>query len=279
MQKIVILLTANKKTNHILLTAVIVDDEARNIALFSYYLEKYCPNIKLVASFLKKSKAIDYLLSKKPDILFLDIVLDHGSGFDILDEICCDDTQVVMCTAHDEFALRAIRYQVVDYILKPIEIQDLIATVDKIDKKLKSANGKQVYDAEVLSQFNLGSRNISQRFALSDRFSIDLISVEDIICVETHKGKEKTEVMLKSHDKNEFIIANVSIQEAEKKLQSTKTFFRVSRSTLVCVTAIKSILRNVQYTIVLSNEKRIFISRKGYRELVDFIEKTFETKV
>jgi len=70
-----------------LLTAVIVDDEARNIALFSYYLEKYCPNITLEASFSKKKNAINYLISKKPDILFLDIVLDEGSGFDILDEV------------------------------------------------------------------------------------------------------------------------------------------------------------------------------------------------
>jgi two-component system LytT family response regulator len=63
-----------------LFTAVIVDDEARNIALLSYYLEKYCPNIKLAASFTKKKTAVEYLISNKttnkPDILFLDIVLD-----------------------------------------------------------------------------------------------------------------------------------------------------------------------------------------------------------
>lgn len=262
-----------------MLTAVIIDDEARNIALLSYYLEKYCPNIKLVASFSKKGKAVEHLISNKPDILFLDIVLDQGSGFDILDEVGHDDMQVVMCTAHDEFALRAIRYQVVDYLLKPIEIQDLIATVEKVVNKLQNTNVKQVFDAQILSQFNGNSPKILQRFATSDRFSIDLIAVDDIICIETHKGKDKTEVVLKSHNKNEFILANVSIQEAEKKLKPSKTFFRVSRSTLVCITAIKSILRNVQYTIVMSNEKKIFISRKGYKALLEFIEKTFETKV
>jgi len=75
------------------------------------------------------------------------------------------------------------------------------------------------------------------------------------------------------------MLVNMSIQEIEKKLQPTKSFFRVSRTSLVCVSAIKSILRNAQYTIVLSNGKKIFISRKGYRVLVDFIEKTYETKV
>ncbi len=262
-----------------MLTAVIVDDEARNIALFSYYLEKYCPNIKLEASFSKKKNATKYLISNKPDILFLDIVLDEGSGFDILDEVSCNEMQVVMCTAHDEFALRAIRYQVVDYLLKPLEIQDLIATVNKIEKKLQSINGKQVFDPDLLTQLNAVKGGPSRRFTFSDRFSIDFISVDDIICVETHKGKDKAEMILKSHEKNDFMLVNMSIQEIEKKLQPTKSFFRVSRTSLVCVSAIKSILRNAQYTIVLSNGKKIFISRKGYRVLVDFIEKTYETKV
>ena len=70
-----------------LLTAEIVDDEARNIALLSYCLEKYCPEVSLVASFTKKSKAISHLRNNNHDILFLDIVIDVGSGFDILEEI------------------------------------------------------------------------------------------------------------------------------------------------------------------------------------------------
>ena len=75
----------------------------------------------------------------------MDVVLDKGSGFDILDEVGYENMQMVMCIAHDEFALRAIRYQVVDYLLKPIEIQDLIVTVNKIEAKSKSRNGKQVF--------------------------------------------------------------------------------------------------------------------------------------
>jgi two-component system LytT family response regulator len=64
--------------------------------------------VSLVASFTKKKKAISHLRNNKPDILFLDIVLDSGSGFDILEEIDHEDIRVVMCSAHDEFALKAI---------------------------------------------------------------------------------------------------------------------------------------------------------------------------
>ena len=106
-----------------MLSTVIVDDEARNIALLSHCLEKYCPEISLVASFTKKTKAISHLRNNKPDILFLNIVLDAGSGFDILDAIDYDEIHVVMCSAHDEFALKAIRYQVTDYLLKPLKFK------------------------------------------------------------------------------------------------------------------------------------------------------------
>lgn len=260
-------------------TAVIVDDEARNIALFSYYLEKYCPNITIEASFTKKARAVRHLISNKPDILFLDIVLDEGSGFDILDEVGHEDMQVVMCTAHDEFALRAIRYQVVDYLLKPLEIQDLIATVDKIEKKLKSTEGKQVFDASLFDQFDRLKLNTNNRFAFSDRYAIDFVSQDDILCIETHKGRDKSEVVLKHHEKGEYLLVNQTIFELEKKLTGNNAFFRVGRTCIVCISAISSILRNNRYILVLTNGKRIIISRKGYKALIDFIEKAHETKL
>lgn len=70
-----------------LLNAVIVDDEARNIALLSYCIEKYCPDISLITSFKKINKGYLFLRNNKPNILFLDIILDAGSGFDILEAI------------------------------------------------------------------------------------------------------------------------------------------------------------------------------------------------
>jgi two-component system LytT family response regulator len=94
------------------------------------------------------------LRNNKPDILFLDIVLDSGSGFDILEEIDHEDIRVVMCSAHDEFALKAIRYQVTDYLLKPLEIQDLISTVEKIEKRIAKYKKRQVYDSSHFTSFN-----------------------------------------------------------------------------------------------------------------------------
>ena len=89
--------------------------------------------------------ALEYLENednlRELDIIFLDMILDEGTGFNILDNIDYSGIHIVICTAHDEFALKAIQYEVVDYLMKPIEIQDLQNTIDKIrekDKKMKS---------------------------------------------------------------------------------------------------------------------------------------------
>ena len=261
-----------------LLTAVIVDDEARNIALLSYCLEKYCPEISLVASFTKKTKAISHLRNNKPNILFLDIVLDVGSGFDILKAIDYEDIHVVMCSAHDEFALKAIRYQVTDYLLKPLEIQDLISTVEKIQKRIKKHNERQVYDSSHFSSLNGSLAAINQRIAISEKSSVDFVSIDEILCVETHKGTHKSEIVLKHHAKREHIVVSKPLLEMEKKLPEN-IFFRVSRTSIVNVAAIRTIHRNVQYTLTLTNGYRIQIPRTGYKLLISFMEKIYETTI
>jgi two-component system LytT family response regulator len=259
-------------------TAVVVDDESRNIALFSYYLEKYCPDIKLLAAHTKKSKAITYLKQNKPDILFLDIVLDVGSGFDVLDAVGHEGMQVVLCTAHDEFALRAIRYQVVDYLLKPLEIQDLINTVDKIKQKLNGKEEQQVFDASLFSELQSKFSTAKQRLPLSNKGTIDFIETADILAVETIKSSAKCKVILRHHKKGEHIVINHKLLQMEEKLPKA-TFFRVGRTCIINASAIKTIHRNVQYICTLTNDHRIFISRKGYKELIDFVEKVYETKI
>ena len=261
-----------------MITAVIIDDEARNIALFSYYLEKYCPNVSLEACFTHKAKAINYLRSKKPDVLFLDIVLDNGSGFDILDEVGFNDMHVVLCTAHDEFALRAIRYQVVDYLLKPLEIQELISTVNLIEKKLEIKNNKQIFDASLFSQFAQSRVTSQQRFPIQNKGSIEFVLVEDIFSIESHKGTEKVEMTLRHHKKGEYTLINQTLAQMENKLPNS-VFHRVSRTCFVNVMAIESINRNTQYFCTLLNGHRFVIPRNGYKGLLRFMEKIYETTI
>ncbi len=118
--------------------------------------------------------------------------------------------------------------------------------------------------------------NINQRIAISEKSSVDFVSIDEILCVETHKGTHKTEIVLKHHVKREHIVVGKPLLEMEKKLPQS-IFFRVSRTSIVNVTAIRTIHRNVQHTLTLTNGYRIQIPRTGYKLLISFMEKIYQT--
>jgi DNA-binding LytR/AlgR family response regulator len=109
-----------------------------------------------------------------------------------------------------------------------------------------------------------------------EKSSVDFVSIDEILCVETHKGTHKTEIVLKHHAKRERILVGKPLLEMEKKLPQS-IFFRVSRTSTVNVTAIRTIHRNVQYTLTLTNGYRIQIPRTGYKLLISFMEKIYQT--
>jgi two-component system LytT family response regulator len=166
------------------LKCILIDDEPRNLELLTYYIEKYCPDLQIDAAFSERSKAEVYLKDEDNrsavDILFLDLILDEGTGFDLLDQMDYADIHIVICTAHDEFALKAIQYEVVDYLLKPIEIQDLQQTIEKIKDKLKH-DEKQVYDAEALSKFSNNGYGLDKPVIIKNKNAIELVSSKDIV--------------------------------------------------------------------------------------------------
>lgn len=139
------------------LKCISIDDEPRNLEQLTYNIEKYCTDLHVEATFSEWAVAEDYLKDESKryaiDILFLDLILDEGTGFDLLDQIDYADLHIVICTAHDEFALKAIQYEVVDYLLKPIEIQDLQNTIEKIKSKHQQEE-KPLYDVEAISKFS-----------------------------------------------------------------------------------------------------------------------------
>lgn len=177
-----------------------IDDEPRNLELLTYYIEKYCPDLQIDAAFSERSKAEVYLKDEDNrsavDILFLDLILDEGTGFDLLDQMDYADIHIVICTAHDEFALKAIQYEVVDYLLKPIEIQDLQQTIEKIKDKLKH-DEKQVYDAEALSKFSNNGYGLDKPVIIKNKNAIELVSSKDIVFIEASysEGSKSAVVM------------------------------------------------------------------------------------
>ena len=143
----------------------------------------------------------------------------------MLDAVGHEGLEVVLRTAHDEFAHRAIRYQVVDYLLKPLEIQDLINTVDKIKHRLNRKEDQHVFDASLFSEMKHNTETSKQRLPLINKGAIDFVDTADILSVESIKSSSRCKVVMRHHNKGAHILVSQTLMQIEEKLPKS-IFFR-----------------------------------------------------
>lgn len=120
--------------------SVVIDDEQSNTDLLVHFIQKYCPQLSVVGTSKTISEAKALIETEKPELIFLDIKLDEGTGFDLLDEIQETSFKIIFVTAFDEFAIKAFKYNAIDFLLKPIQIEDLIGAVESARQKIIKDN-------------------------------------------------------------------------------------------------------------------------------------------
>lgn len=247
-------------------TAVLVDDEPSNTELLSHFISKYCPSITIIGQAKTKEDAITIIPELSPDIVFMDIVLDEGTGFDVLEAIDTTNLQVIFVTAFDEFAIKAFRYNAVDFVLKPIEIEALIVAVNNAAERLE----KNQY---------IGDKSINALIEAmsSDKLNQDFIAIPSIEKIEFIKTN--TIIYCKSDGKyTEFYLCN------EKKIVSSKNlgeyesllddqiFFRIHNSYIVNLNFVKNINKAAGNYIELSGEITLPIAKRRQDSLHKFLK-------
>ncbi|MEI9807136.1 MAG: response regulator [Bacteroidota bacterium] len=106
-----------------------IDDESNSLEMMEWLLKTYCPQVHIEAMCNAASKGIDAINKYKPDLVFLDIEMPHMNGFDMLEQFDKLDFDVVFCTAYDQFAIKAFKYSALNYLLKPVDPEDLKETI------------------------------------------------------------------------------------------------------------------------------------------------------
>ena len=113
-------------------TAIIVDDEQNNRENLAHLLVKHCPQVEVMAEAATVAEALPKIRQLKPEVIFLDIEMPHGNGFSLLEKLGPVESKIIFVTAYDSYALNAIKFNALDYILKPIDPQELILAVEKL---------------------------------------------------------------------------------------------------------------------------------------------------
>ncbi len=247
-----------------MIKAIIVDDEQNCVEMLEWLLKTYCPMVNIVAMCNSGEQGIEAIHKHRPDLVFLDIEMPKMNGFAMLekfDELFFD---VVFTTAYNKFAIKAFRYSALNYLLKPVDPEDLQMTVKKLEDK-KTAVGKDQLNLLLENMKNLA--NPVQRIALSTGDGLIFVNTADIMYCQAESNY--TNVVLTN--KNKILVAK-TLKDIDETL-SGKDFFRVHNSFLININQIKKFVRGDGGYIVMNDDTQITIARSKREEFFDMFSK------
>jgi two-component system LytT family response regulator len=202
---------------------LIVEDEPKNIKILKKFLGDYFPEVQIVGEATNVQKAKELYYALQPELLILDIQLTTGNAFDLLDEIMPVACEIIFITAYDGYALKAFKYSAIDYLLKPINIEELRVAITKAEQKIGQKN-INIQLKQLIENFN--KPNIS-KIALSTDSEIRFISVNEIMYCSAMGIR--TSVHTSS---NQVFLTFRPIGEYEELLPG-ELFFRIHNSFLI----------------------------------------------
>ena len=240
--------------------AILIEDEARNREHLARVLEKHCPEVQLVAQAEDAIAGITAIKTHQPDLIFLDIEMPGGSGFDMLESLGQVDFEVIFVTAYDSYAIRAIRFCAMDYLLKPIKILELKSAVERVHKKRRETAHNLQLQAYLQ---NLKLTHSAQKLALPTQEKIEMVSISEIIRCQGERNY--TRFMLADGRK---LLVSKALGEYEELLEEFQ-FLRVHQSHLVNLQHIDSFIRKDGGYLIMSNEDNVAVSRRRKENLIE----------
>lgn len=246
-----------------MLEAVIVDDEVKALQSLSWELTNFSEEIKVVASFTNPLEALAYLnkTENTPDCLFLDIEMPTMDGFQFIQQLKNKEFPVVITTAYNQYAIKALKNDAIDYLLKPIDSDDLSDTILKI-KKFNAKN----YSADRLEKIllNFNANAIQKKITLNTDGKLVFLSCDQILYAESD-GNYTTIFLTDGHK----ILLTKKLKEVNEILPQ-ETFFRIHNSYIINLNKIKEFLKTEGYVVLESNHK-IPVSRQKKSDFLDLL--------
>lgn len=245
------------------MTCVIVDDEMNCVDALSGILNSYCPQLMVLGSANNISDAVKLINTQKPKLVFLDVEIGSEMGFDLFQYFPSPNFEVVFTTAHEKYALKAIKSSCYDFLLKPVNIQEVIAVVTKLENERNTGQGQNV---NVLLDNLKAKDNFLKKIAIPSNDGYSIINIDEIISLEAD-GKY-TKIITNGGLRS---LSTKNIGEFEELL-NPELFFRTHKSWIVNVNHIKKFLKN-ESQVLLSNETLADVSSRKKDEFLKLFGK------
>ena len=235
-----------------MLISVIVDDEPKAIQSLSWELSNYSDQIKVIATFNNPEKALLYLAENNIDCLFLDIEMPTMDGFQFLNKLKFRDFAVVITTAYNEYAIKALKKDALDYLLKPIDSDDLEETIAKV-KNYRSRTLDSNKIEKVLLGFN--EKLNTKKIAINTDGKLIFLETKEILYIVSDGNYSTFHTT-----NNKKIVVTKKLKEINTLLPN-EIFFRVHNSYIINLTKVKEFFKTDSYVIIENNHK-IPVSRQ-----------------
>lgn len=238
---------------------ILIDDEPKAIAILKNKIERFCPELEIIATIEKPAQAFDIINELQPQLVFIDIAMPGVSGFDILEQFKNPQFEIIFATAFDHYAIEAIKQCAIGYLVKPIDNQDLVKATENaksnIDKKTALSKNIQLLENLNLENFQ------KKKIVIPSSDGLEFVTVENITHCEGVDGYTKIHFLDRKP-----ILSSSSIGHF-KKILSHPDFYHIHKSYIANLTHVTKYL-NDGY-VVLSGDIAVPVARSKRAEFLD----------
>jgi two-component system LytT family response regulator len=237
-----------------MIKAILIDDEVHCLDTLNMMIDDYCPEVQVMDQCMSGKKALEIIEKIKPELVFLDIEMPTMNGFDLLEQFKQIPFSIIFTTSYDQYAIKAIRYSALDYLLKPVDPKELIAAVNKvkIQKNLPSEE-----------QFRMLLNQVQHKEIPFTKIAIPTIEGFELIradlVVRCEADNNYTHLYLKEKKK---ITACRTLKEMEEQLEGFTSFIRVHNSTIVNLNEVTKYIRGEGGYLIMNDGSTVNVSRR-----------------
>jgi len=248
-----------------MIKTIIIDDEQKARESISDIIRLFAENVNVVAQAEDVKTGVEAIIQHQPDLVFLDIEMPDGTGFDLLKKIGKLNFKVVFITAYQEYAVKAFKFSALDYLLKPVDPDELVAAIEKAEQSLQLQNIELKMNAFFNNMDNPSKKD--KKIVLKTLESIFVVNVKDIVRCESDENY--TKIFLIS---GKTIIVSTTLKEYDELLTDFE-FFRTHKSHLINTNYINQYQKADGGYLVMKDNSTVPIAQRKKNELMTMLQK------
>jgi two-component system LytT family response regulator len=249
-----------------MIKTLIIEDEQKSLDMLAGIIRKSCPELTIAGLATNVKEGIEMIESLQPELVFLDISMPDGSGFDLLEKVAGYKFELIFATASDQHAIRAIKYSACDYLLKPIDIEELKLAVEKVVRKKRAIPNME--NLQFLIQHLKRADENFQKITLPTGNAYEIVNIKDIVRCEAD-GSYTTFYL---SDRRKLMIS-AGLKHYEELLPETE-FIRVHHHHLINMNHVVRFLKEDGGYAIMSDGSKIEISRRKKEAFMEKLNKS-----